>query len=288
MCTSLEAGLVRSDLRCLLHVFVAMLAIAFLLDTEVRAGESAPPWLAGTKDTFQGFDRYTFKFDGVNSHLVVPKKIAEGKPWIWRARFFGHEPQTDKALLERGFHVAYVDVAGLFGSPKAVERWNRFYRFLTEDHGFSKKPVLEGMSRGGLIVLNWAIANPQCVAAIYVDAPVCDIRSWPGGKGTGKGSPRDWQACLKVHGLSETTSETAKVSPIDGLKPLAAQRVPILSVCGDADEVVPLEENTRILEQRYRELCGPIQVIAKPGVGHHPHSLKDPTTIVEFLLRHVP
>ena len=109
-----------------------------------------------------------------------------------------------------GFHVAYIDVAGLFGSPKAVERWNRFYGFLTVEHGFSKRPVLEGMSRGGLIVLNWAIANPRSVAAIYVDAPVCDIRSWPGGKGEGKGSSRDWQACLKVYGLSEATAENAK------------------------------------------------------------------------------
>ena len=278
----------RTDLRCLLRSGIAVLAIWALSCIAIWAEESSPPWLAGHKDDFQGFDRYTFEFDGVKSHLVVPKEVAEGKPWIWRARFFGHEPQTDKALLERGFHVAYVDVAGLFGSPEAVERWNKFYGFLTREHGFSKKPVLEGMSRGGLIVLNWAIANPTRVAAIYVDAPVCDIRSWPGGKGEGKGSPTEWQKCLKAYGLSEATSETAKVSPIDGLQPLAAERVPILSVCGGADEVVPLEENTRIVEQRYRELCGPIEVIVKPGVGHHPHSLKDPTPIVEFLLRPAP
>lgn len=267
---------------------IASLAICSLLAVSVSAGESSPPWLAGAKDDFQGFDRYTFRFDGVTSHMVVPRQTAEGKPWIWRARFFGHEPQTDKALLQRGFHVAYVDVAGLFGSPKAVERWDRFYKFLTEEHGFSKKPVLEGMSRGGLIVLNWAIANPQCVAAVYIDAPVCDIRSWPGGKGKGKGSPVDWQKCLEAYGLTEEQVDTADIHPLDRLKPLAAERVPILSVCGDADDVVPLDENTRILEQRYRELGGPIQVNVKPGVGHHPHSLKDPAPIVEFLLQHVP
>ena len=263
-------------------------AIAGLLCISIRAEESGSRWPEGTKDDFQGFDRYTFKFDGVTSHLVVPRETAEGKPWVWRARFFGHEPQTDKALLERGFHVAYVDVAGLFGSPQAVERWDRFYKLLTEEHGFSKKPILEGMSRGGLIVLNWAISNPDCVWAIYLDAPVCDIRSWPGGKGKGKGSAVDWQECLKAYGLTEGQVETAPVHPTDRLEPLAAERVPILSVCGDADDVVPLEENTRVLEGRYRELCGPIQVIVKPGMGHHPHSLKDPTPIVEFLLRHMP
>lgn len=278
----------RGDRRRLLTSGFVCLVVWSLVGASAPAAEPTPPWLAGTKDSFQGFDRYAFQFDGVKSYLVVPKEAAEGKPWVWRARFFGHEPQTDKALLERGFHVAYVDVAGLFGAPKAVHRWNQFYKLLTEEHGFSKKPVLEGMSRGGLIVLNWAIANPDRVAAIYIDAPVCDIRSWPGGKGKGKGSPRDWQACLQAYGLDETSAEEAKVSPVDNLKPLADERVPILSVCGDADEVVPLEENTRVLQQRYRELCGPIEVIVKPGIGHHPHSLKDPARIVDFILRYAP
>ncbi len=47
-----------------------------------------------------------------------------------------------------------------------------------------------------------------------------------------------------------------------------------------------MAENTRLLETRYNALGGPIEVIAKPGVGHHPHSLKDPTPIVEFVLKH--
>ncbi len=269
-------------------VFAVILGVSVwvLLSAPCLAGDDAAPWLSGSKDSFQGFDRYTFQFDGATSHMVVPKETAEGKPWVWRARFFGHEPQTDRALLERGFHVAYVNVGGLFGAPKAVERWNRFYKLLTEEYGFSKKPVLEGMSRGGLIVLNWAIANPDCVSAIYIDAPVCDIRSWPGGKGKGKGSPGDWKGCLAVYGLTEANVDGANIHPLDRLKPLADHKVRILSVCGDADDVVPLDENTRILEQRYRELGGLIRVIVKPGVGHHPHSLKDPTSIVEFLLRH--
>ncbi|MHB8898442.1 MAG: alpha/beta hydrolase family protein [Thermoguttaceae bacterium] len=254
------------------------------LDVSVPAGGAAAPWLEGVRADFQGFDCYTFEFDGATSHMVVPREPAEGKPWVWRSLFFGHEPQTDKALLERGFHVAYCDVLGLYGSPKAVERWNRFYKLLTETHGFSKKPILEGFSRGGLIALVWAIANPQSVGALYLDAPVCDVRSWPAGKGKGKGSPAEWQQCLKVYGLTEDQVDGAPIHPIDRLEPLAAERVPILSVCGDADQVVPLEENTRVLEKRYRELCGPIEVIVKPGVDHHPHSLKDPTPIVEFLL----
>ena len=33
---------------------------------------------------------------------------------MWRARFWGHEPQTDIDLLEKGFHIVYCDVADLY------------------------------------------------------------------------------------------------------------------------------------------------------------------------------
>ena len=55
-------------------------------------------------------------------------------------------------------------------------------------------------------------------------------------------------------------------------------------MCGAADKVVPVDENSVILKERYEKLGGKIKLILKPGVGHHPHSLKDPTTIVDFVL----
>jgi len=48
----------------------------------------------------------------------------------------------------------------------------------------------------------------------------------------------------------------------------------------------PVSENTAIIEQRYKTLGGQIQVIHKTDVGHHPHSLKDPKPIVDFILKH--
>ena len=52
----------------------------------------------------------------------------------------------------------------------------------------------------------------------------------------------------------------------------------------DADDVVPYAENGAKLARRYRELGGVVEVILKPGVGHHPHSLEDPRPIVDFIL----
>ena len=82
---------------------------------------------------------------------------------------------------------------------------------------------------------------------------------------------------LKVYGLTEAEALAYRHNPIDNLAPLAKAGVPVLSVVGDADDVVPLRENTAIVEKRYKALGEPITVIVKKGVDHHPHSLKDPT-----------
>ena len=144
------------------------------------------------------------------------------------------------------------------------------------------------MSRGGLIIYNWAASNPDKVAAIYGDAPVCDFKSWPAGRGGGKGSLGTWKQCLSAYGFTEPEAVAYKGNPIDRLAPLAKAGIPILHIVGDADKVVPVKENTDIIEQRYKALGGEIHVIHKPGVGHHPHSLKDPKPIVEFFLAHAP
>jgi len=254
--------------------------------TATEDKKDVPPALPGHVSDFHGYKLHTFDHEGNRCLIAAPKSAAPGRPWIWRARFWGHEPQTDVALLGKGFHVAYCDVAGLYGSPKAVARWNAFYKWLTEEMKLAPKPALEGMSRGGLIIYNWAAANPDKVACIYADNPVCDFKSWPGGKGKGPGSPGDWKQCLAAYGLTEEEAMKYDKNPIDQLEPLAKAGVPLLHVCGAADDIVPVAENTAIVEERYKKLGGSIQVILKPGQKHHPHSLKDPKPIVDFVLKH--
>ena len=266
--------------------WAALLGLIPLLSLcAVESNNAAKQW-PGTASSFHGFTQHDFKVDDLNCKVVAPKKVAAGKPWIWRARFFGHEPQVDIACLEQGFHVAYVDVSNLFGSPKAVDRFNRFYDSLTKKHGLNAKPALEGMSRGGLIIYNWAAANPDKVSCIYADAPVCAFKRWHGGTGVGEGNRKAWAQCLKAYGFTEEQALNYAHTPLVNLKPLASAGIPLLHVVGDADAVVPVAENTAILEQRYTKLGGSIQVIHKKDVGHHPHCLKDPTPIVDFILKH--
>jgi lysophospholipase L1-like esterase/pimeloyl-ACP methyl ester carboxylesterase len=240
------------------------------------------------RSEWQGHERLDFECGGRLAFVVLPKTPAAGHPWIWRTEFFGVEPQTELALLERGWAAAYIDVRNLYGAPVALDAMDRFYAEATKRFGFAAKVVLAGFSRGGLFAFNWAARHPDRVAAIYADAPVLDFKSWPGGKGKGPGSPADWQRCLQAYGLTEAEALAYPMNPIDNLKPLAAARIPILSVCGDADHTVPFEENTKLAQVRYEALGGRMDVIVKPGGDHHPHSLQNPQPIVDFILGHVP
>lgn len=252
-------------------------ALAFIVPMRAEDAPKASQW--------NGYDRLDFKVADHAALLVKPKSPADGRPWIWRTEFFGHEPQADIALLAAGWHVAFFQVSDMYGAPPAIALMAQFHDAVVRDYALNPRATLEGFSRGGLYAVNFAAAHPAHAAALYLDAPVLDIRSWPGGKGAGPGDKRCWQQALAIYGLTEETAPAFKGNPLDLLAPLAKAGIPILSVCGDADKTVPFAENTVLMEQRYKALGGKIEVIAKPGVDHHPHSLKDPRPIVDFLLK---
>ena len=249
-----------------------------------RAEEKAT--FEGKQGDYHGYTRYDWTVDGCKTIIVTPKQAAAGRPWIWRAEFFDHRPETDLALLGRGYHLVYITVGNTFGCPDAMKHWDAFYTYLT-GHGLAKKAVLEGLSRGGLYCFNWAAANPEKVACIYADNAVLDFKSWPAGKGKSKGSPADWKKLIAdYHFSSEADALAYDKNPIDNLAPLAKAKIPLFHLCGDWDTVVPYEENTAIVKERYEKLGGPITVMMKKGMDHHPHGLDDPTPIVEFIVKH--
>lgn len=228
-------------------------------------------------------DRYDFKFQGRDAIIVVPQKAATGNPWIWRPAFFDAFPAVDKALLERGFHVVYLDVTNDYASPWAIELGNCFYKEMVENYGLSSKVVMEGFSRGGLYSIVWASRNPDNVTCLYLDAPLSDVFTCL--KRLHKAA---WKTLLKEWNLTEETIDRFDGNPIDNLEPLAKAGVPIISVCGDNDRSVPIEENMMVIRKRYLALGGNVELIIKPGCDHHPHSLEDPQPVVDFIMRQQP
>lgn len=258
------------------------------LNTPTASGQPGAAPFPGAKGVWNGFDRYDFPAGPRTVSVIVPKQPRPGRRWAWKGEFLDAFPAVEIELLNRGVYIVYLAAPDLLGSPEAVKLWDACYEQLTQKHQLAPRPALIALSRAGLYCYNWAAVNPQRVACLYADAAVCDFKSWPGGRGKGKGSPRDWALVLEKYGFqTEADALAYPGNPIDRLAPLARHKVPLLHVYGDADDVVPWDENTGIVAQRYRELGGEIQLIAKPGLGHHPHGLADPTPIVEFILKHL-
>lgn len=284
-------------MRFLLPVLFAITLGYTSLDTKATFAEStseqsntsvSQTW-PGVKSNWNGFDRYDFEFDGLTAFVVEPKVAAPGKPWVWRARFPSFHAGADQILLDRGYHIAHINTGGMLGSDRAMKHWNAFYHFIIE-HDLHPKVALEGVSRGGLFVYGFASRWPQRVTCIYCDTPVGDIRSWPGGKGSGRGDAKTWKVCLKEYGLSEETASQFSGNPIDRLAPIAEAQIPILHIVSLNDVIVPPTENTFVLAERYRKLGGTIDIMTveegteKSGGHHFTHP--DPVRVADFIERH--
>ncbi len=236
-------------------------------------------------NTYRGYARYDFQM-GENPVIIVePKQPVPGRRWVWRAEFFDAFPGLDLAMLERGWWLAFMNVGNTFGCPSAMQRFDVFYGEMTRQYGLHKRPVLEGLSRGGLYVYNWAADNADNVGLILADNPVCDFKSWPGGKGKGPGSKGDWAALLKCYGFADEVQALAwGKNPVDHVAPLVNAGIPLVHLFGDADEIVPWEENTKVMAERVESLGGKIKLIRKPGCKHHPHGPENPVALADWIL----
>ncbi|TNJ46576.1 prolyl oligopeptidase family serine peptidase [Tamlana fucoidanivorans] len=238
--------------------------------------------------TWKGFKRLDFKLENHEVRLTIPHKKATGAPWIWRARFPDYHSDINSLLLDAGFHVAYINTNNMYGSPKAITVWNNFYKFLTHKFQLNKKVVFHGHSRGGLFVYNWAKLNPDKVSCLYLDAPVCDFKSWPVGFGYSKRNHKDWNQLKLVYGFtSDSEAKSYTNNPIDHLHELAKAQIPVLHTINLNDSVVPPHENTIKLINTYISLGGIASVYPcsteKASLDEHHYDIPNTEYVVNFI-----
>jgi len=180
--------------------------------------------------------------------IVVPKSVAPGKPWMFRADAITRDAAIDQALLARGFHIVVPPLIEQSGAVRT--QWNNAYQLMI-DHGFAKKPVLEGTSTAAGEAYAWAIENPDKVACIVGRNPA--LRSL-----------------------------MAKGSPLENLALLAKAGIPLLHVC-DRDDPW-FNDQTKVVEQDYKKLGGQMTVILRESDGRTPLGAEDRTRAVEFII----
>jgi pimeloyl-ACP methyl ester carboxylesterase len=245
-----------------------LLTVAVVFLNQTRADDTpAPAEFDGPKTQWHGFDRYDF---------VMDEKTFEIQPYDAPAGegdgIQGDTPGKRRCIVVvprqaapgnpwswrscYWDHEPQTEIELLkrgfhvaYVAPDPSPAWDAWYVFLTRKHGFSTKPAFVGMSKGGVNAFQWAVANPDKVGCIYADNPAL--------------YPQDF----------------AKVGD------LALHDIPLLHVCGSSDYL--LFHHTLEVEDIYHLMGGRISIMIKEGLPHHPHSLRDPRPIADWIEKNV-
>ena len=236
-----------------------------------------------TEAIWNGFRCIDFTFEGKDAILVFPHRVDKNKNWLLKTEYFGAFPQFEIEMLNRGWHLAYLQNMTRWCLDEDLNQKNRFADYLAKQYGLYAKCVPVGMSCGGLIASKFAARYPQRVSALYLDAPVLNLLSCPAG--LGKADDSMMPEFVNATGMNLAKLICYREHPIDKMHLLLENKIPIMLVYGKADDVVPYDENGAILENYYRNNGGTIIAIGKENCGHHPHGLEDNTPIIEFVER---
>ena len=233
------------------------------------------------KSLWNGFERIDFMFEGREAIIVFPKASNKEKNWLLKTEYFGAFPEFQIQMLHRGWHLAFLKNITRWCLEEDLDLKKRFCDFLIKEYGLYKKCIPVGMSCGGLIATKFAAKYPECVSCLYLDAPVMNLLSCPGG--VGKAGDNMMAEFTDATGMTLSELISYRENPIDKMHLLLKNNIPVIMVYGDSDDVVPYCENGAILEDYYVKNGANIVVIRKENCGHHPHGLQDNTPIIEFV-----
>ncbi len=255
------AGVARGVLKVLaLFALCCGMSAGAMGAAEAPARDAASPaTFEGEKTIWHGYDRYDFLMDedtlaikaaeakgdvqGQRRCIVVCPKAAAPGN-PWSWRGCYWDHEP-QAEIELLRRGFHIAYITANASLKPDKKWDAWYEFLTDKHGLSGKPAFIGMSRGGEYAYTWATAHPDRVSCIYADNP---------------GGNREM---------------------LMRLADLARNDVPLLQVCGSIDPI--LGKFGLTIETLYQQFGGRVTMMIKEGAGHHPHSLRNPKPIADFI-----
>ena len=268
-------------MKNILFLFVAVIT-SFTLEAGPDGDRIAAKCKVIDRNTMQGFSRTVFEFEGCEAWVVEPAEPAAGAPWVWCMEWpTAFQDRTGvKALLEAGYRwVTFNPASG--GRTKVVAgnqndemaaRRNRFQKFLVAELGLEPRCGLIGMSWGGFYSVRYASTYPECVKAMFLDAPLLDFSTLV------KFRENGWKQLQAYY--PQITADY--VGADDPLQPVAAARaeriakagIPVWIIYGAADAVVPAESNCLRFAAAYEKAGGHLRLWRDNLRGHHPHGME--------------
>lgn len=228
------------------------------------------------------FRQLTFEFEGREAVLVLPSVEKNGH-WMLKTEYFLAFPQMEEELLKRGWCLAYLRNINRWGLDEDQDAKARFRDLLAREFGLLPRCVPVGMSCGGLHAVKLAARHPDMVELLYLDAPVINFLSFPFELGGRNHAGDAKQECLDALNLTWDDMLVYREHPLDKIPDLIRNRVPLVLVWGDSDDLVPFVENGYYVKKAYEKTDIPALYQCKAGVGHHPHGPKDMEAAIRFM-----
>ena len=113
---------------------------------------------------WNGRNRIAFEFGGRKAWIVEPSNAPRnGMPWTWTF----HWPDLDVertgvvAMLDDGYHHAYIDLFDTRMDDAGVAAAAAFQEYLVKELGFAPKANLIGLGWGGFMAARYAALKPE-------------------------------------------------------------------------------------------------------------------------------
>ena len=233
---------------------------------------------------WKGYKYTDFEFEGRSATIVFPEKPDALKNWTLKMEYQYAFIEEELALLERGFHVAFLSNTSRFASKADCDAKARFAEYLHREFGLRDRCVPIGMSLGGAHAVNFAGFYPEKVACMYIDAPILSFFQYA------KEKYRDiWEneVVPTYPGITRAGLYSFDNHPMAKIPTLRQNRIPVLLVYGNEDMTVPVDEHAKIMEMEYENCPGLLTVMVRNLQGHHPHGFPaNPAPIADYIVEH--
>ena len=239
------------------------------------------------RDAWYGCVRTVFDFEGYEAWVVEPPsnvKLAEGCPWTWTMQWataYVKRTSVPRLVTERGWRHATIITFKHKMDETGLDVSARFQRYLVEELGFARKANLIGMSWGGFFSTRYAVAHPENVAKIWLDAPLLCFKDFDPKTEKMDPSRSPWTEMAPVDGK---WSKDPRM-PLNMAERLVKTGIPVYLVYGGQDKSCPPEINAVPFISRFKAAGGEdrLTVLYRPFFGHHPHGVEvDEDTIIDF------
>jgi len=233
------------------------------------------------QDKMIGFTRTIFEMDGCEAWVVEPAKAAADGRWIWCMEWpTAFQIRTGvKALLAAGYRWVTFNPASktMYAgnqNDEMIAKRRAFQKFLVEELGFAPKCGLVGMSWGGFYSVRYASTHPDCVCAMYLDAPLLDFSTLynfnlPSGNWNRKGLSKYYPFITDTYDGADDPYQS-----VNRAVPIAKAGIPILILYGAKDATVPPEKNCIKFAAAFEKAGGDLMIERRSRYGHHPHGVE--------------